>query len=258
MSLLTVQVLPQGMIFAADKNVTVSFQRGQAVYQAQELGSKILRWPRRKALVGAVGLATIGNQPIYEWLESFIGDHIDFVDSRSVAGDLRDRLQEALGCLDPPQSLIVEFGTFVRQDGFIVPEMWHVTNIHGMNTATGEYDPPTNRFGASEEILGNHLSNIRPENLRQHLASLAAQHNPFWFHQTLNLAVFNTLEARIKDAFRVLQESGVLPVPCSLEDWERHTKMWVLMFGAYYDAFGGPGERYVGGGADVLSIPWPG
>jgi hypothetical protein len=33
--------------------------------------------------------------------------------------------------------------------------------------------------------------------------------------------------------------------------------MWVLMYGALFEAFGVPGERYVGGGADVLSIPWP-
>lgn len=61
----------------------------------------------------------------------------------------------------------------------------------------------------------------------------------------------------MKEAFRVLQAAGVLPPPNSLEDWERHAKMWILTFGAYYEAFGGPGEKYVGGGADILSIPWP-
>jgi hypothetical protein len=42
-----------------------------------------------------------------------------------------------------------------------------------------------------------------------------------------------------------------------LRDWERHAKMQVLTYGAYFEAFGAPGQRYVGGGADTLSMPWP-
>jgi hypothetical protein len=42
-----------------------------------------------------------------------------------------------------------------------------------------------------------------------------------------------------------------------LEEWSRHTKMQVLIYGAYYEAFHPPGAQYVGGGADVLTVPWP-
>jgi hypothetical protein len=73
----------------------------------------------------------------------------------------------------------------------------------------------------------------------------------------MNLAVFNTVSSAVKQAFAVLQRSGHLPPPQNLDDWERHARMWVLIYGAYFEAFGAPGQRYVGGGADVLSIPWP-
>ena len=125
-----------------------------------------------------------------------MADHINFTESQVVAFDLRDRLQEALGHLDRPQPLIVEFGTFAPHDGVTVPEIWHITNIPGMNTATGQYDQPVRTFSASEEICGNRFRDVPPTIIRQHLADLAAQHNPFWFHQTLNLAVFNRLDTK--------------------------------------------------------------
>ena len=65
------------------------------------------------------------------------------------------------------------------------------------------------------------------------------------------------LSEGMRQAFAVLHQERRLRPPESLQDWERHCRMWVLMYGAYFDAFGEPGQRYVGGGADVLSIPWP-
>ena len=261
MSILIIEILPQGMIFAADKNVTVSEEierlEGVAVYQAQDVGSKILRWPHNRGLIGAVGLAEIGGRSIYDRLYDFVGDHVDFSDPGSVATDLRDLLQRIAGNLNPPEELIVEFGTFTKRDGVTVPEMWHVTNIHGINKQTGEYDPPINEFRAAEQICGVHLKDTPVRNIKSHLATRAALHDPFWFHQGISLVVFNTLEQGVKEAFRALQGYGSLQPPKTLKDWEAHARMWVLIYGAYFEAFGDPGQKFVGGGADVLSIAWP-
>jgi len=264
MSTLLIYVLPQGMVFAADRNITVTVPTQAdgtgppVMYQAQDTACKIVRWPRRQALVGYVGLAEIGQQSTHEWLYDFVGDHVNFIDSKQVALDLREKLQETVGDLDPPQHLIVEFGTFAIQDGVIVPEMWHVTNVHGMNEKTGEYYAPEKDFRASEQILGNHLKHIRADKLREELRDCADRHDPFWFHQSIDLAIFNTLESAVKAGFKILQDHGRIHPPATLEDWERHARMWILVYGAYFEAFGGPAEKYVGGGADVLSIPWPG
>ena len=261
MSLLIVEILPQGVVFAADRFVTVTTvgvgaNRGLC-YRGQDSGCKILKWPHGRALVGAVGNCSIDGGSLYDWLYDFIGDHVNFKRPDDVAYDLRDRLQRTLGRLDPPDGTIVEFATFAEHAGITVPEMWHITNIHGINAITGEYDPPTDTFLASEEILGHHLNQIPPAELRALLERRAAIYDPYWFHQTIDLAVFNTLEQGVKAAFKLLHEAGRLIHPQTLEDWEKHARMWVLMFGAYFEAFGQPGERYVGGGADALSIPWP-
>ena len=217
MSILIIEVLPQGMIFAADRALTVTKEvpdQGQtAMYQAQELGPKILRWPRGRGLIGYVGLARIGGQSTHDWLFDFMGDHVEFSDPGEVAADLRNALQDSVGNLSPPQGLIIQFGAFKKHQGITVPEMWHVTNIHGMNNDTGEYDPPTNSFRASEEILGHWLNHIRPNGVRSYLQTQASTHNPFWFHHGINLVIFNTLEHSVKEAFKALQEKGKLQPP---------------------------------------------
>jgi len=101
------------------------------------------------------------------------------------------------------------------------------------------------------------LKHEPPKELRTYLANRASAHDPFWFHDGIELLVFNTLEDGVKKAFKELHKVGKLPPPQTLEEWERHARMWVLLFGGYYEAFGEPGKKYVGNGADVLSIPWP-
>src|ERR1035437_4777643 len=212
MSILIIEILPQGIVFAADRFLTVSRESctldGTVRSQGQDSGCKILKWPHNRALIGAVGRCSLEDRSLYDWLYDFIGDHAVFESPAKVAYDLRDRLQATLGTLDPPESTIVEFATFVNRDGVIVPEMWHITNVHALQPETGEYMPPTNEFIASEQVLGVHLSAVAPAELRKRLADLAAAHNPFWFHQGINLAVFNTLEEGVKAAFRRLYQIG--------------------------------------------------
>lgn len=261
MSVLTIDLLPQGMIFAADKNVTIQEfdppDPGVPVRQGQILGQKVLKWPRNRALVGAVGRGNIGGQSTDAWLFDFMGDHVDFTNSESVVTELRDRLQAAVRTLSPARGLIVEFGTFGNRDGVAVPEMWHVTNIHGLDQQTGRYIEVDNNFGMSEEVCGNHFRGIPPREIRARLATLSHHRNPFWFHQGCELGIFNTLEAGLRAAFRTLEGGGLVHGPQSLSDWERHARMRILMYGAFFESFYEPWDRAVGGGADVVSIPWP-
>lgn len=258
MSIFVCEVLADGIVFAADKNVTITKIDGQGncVSTVQDLGSKILRWPKRKALLGYVGCAQVGSQTMHDWLYDFMGEHIAFTEPAVVANDMRDRLQREIGGADAPQS-IVEFAAFAKREGHIVPEFWHITNVPGL-TATG-YSPSSDTFAATEQLLGVQLKNeqISPANIRDYLRNCTSQFRPCWFHQGFGLHVFNTVSEAARQAFAILQQSGQLPPPQTLDDWERHARMWVLSYGAYFEAFGAPGQKYVGGGADVLSIPWP-
>jgi hypothetical protein len=256
MSIFVGEVLPCGVVFAADRNVTLTKydSGGNVISTVQDVGTKILRWPQSRALVGFVGCARICGQPMHEWLYDFMGDHLVFGDPRDVAFEMRDSLQASLGPNSPAS--IIQFAAFARRGNFIVPEFWHITNVLTMTGA--EYDPPADHFEASERLLGVHLKGAAtPENIRDYLQMCSQMFQPFWFHQGIGLQVFNVLSDVVRQGFLHLQNDGTIQIPQTLSEWERYARMWVLIYGAYYEAFGRPGEKYVGGGADVLSIPWP-
>ena len=73
MSILLVEVVPEGILFVADRNVT-AFQTvgGRIESRGQSQRRKVLRWPDRTAIVGYVGEAEIGGVPTDDWLYDFI------------------------------------------------------------------------------------------------------------------------------------------------------------------------------------------
>jgi hypothetical protein len=56
MSILVVEVVARGLLFAADRNVTVTDRGGTTSQPIQQ--AKVLRWPRDDVLFGYVGAAT--------------------------------------------------------------------------------------------------------------------------------------------------------------------------------------------------------
>ncbi len=71
MSILIVEALSEGLIFAADRNVTASYQDGTS--KQIDPRPKVLKWPNERAIIGFVGVAQINNLPIHEWIQKFIG-----------------------------------------------------------------------------------------------------------------------------------------------------------------------------------------
>jgi hypothetical protein len=128
-SLFVAEIVAEGIVFAADKNIT---------------------WPKQKALLGYVGRAEVGGKTMHECLYDFMGDHIGFADPTAVAHNLCDRLQAEIGGRGQMES-IVQFATFACREGHIVPEYWHVTNVHGLDA--NNYLPPAENFIAEEQMF---------------------------------------------------------------------------------------------------------
>jgi len=114
-------------------------------------------------------------------------------------------------------------------------------------------------FRCTEVFRSNDLvKDIDASEIRRSLKVLAKQFQPFWFHQGLDLLTFNVLQGAVKSAFGLLcQQHPNHDIPITLHEWEKHVRMQVLMYGAYFEAFRSEGEQFVGGGADVVSTPWP-
>lgn len=264
MSILVVQVLPQGIIFGADRNITetrvTSDASGKSVtiVRGQSQRPKVLRWPNRKALVGYVGAATIGGIPTDEWLYEYIGDHLEFSDFEALAHDLTESVQKQRAIDEgqrAPEALIIHLAGFEERDSQQVPVVWYIRNPH--EREDGNYVDIRKEFLCTEEFWC-YFSEVPASQIREHLEQLASQNRPFWFHQGLDLGTFNTLEMFLRGAFALLCEAHPAhSFPQTLREWQRHLKMAILTYGAYYEAFRGAGEQYVGGGADAVRLDWP-
>lgn len=261
MSILVVEVVPEGILFGADRNITETRHRGSSPtveIHGQNQRPKVIRWPRNLALLGYVGAGELGGQPTDDWLYDFIGDHPRFSSLDALAEDLRAKV-EAQRLIDDegqePEALIIHLGGFEERGGTQVPVVWYVRNAFDLGPEG--YQTTRSTFEASDEFR-RHFQDVAPVDIREALAEKARNYEPFWFHQGLDLHTFNTLKAYVGAAFRLLCETHPdHSIPTELDDWKQQVRMSVLIYGAYFEAYGGVSERYVGGGADVVPIPWP-
>lgn len=264
MSILLVEVVPQGIIFGADRNVTFTRKRvgngGLTTIEihGQSQRAKVLRWPCHKALVGYVGAAEIGEIPTDEWLYDFIGGHLTFPSFEALSDSLRSEVEEQRRIdegEDEPELLIIHLGGFEEKDGIQVPVVWYIRNAYSLDSEG--YKDIRKEFQHSEEFW-KYFPNVGPSDIRSKLDDHASDYDPFWFHQGFDLGTFNMLEGFLKAAFRGLcDHHAEHSLPQTLPDWERQVKMSILTYSAYFQAFKGPSEQYVGGGADTGSIEWP-
>jgi hypothetical protein len=98
--------------------------------------------------------------------------------------------------------------------------------------------------------------------IRERVRAMVDQGQPFWFHQGYDLGTFNVLDAVTRLGMKTIieqHEHAWRPHrhPDTFDEWAKHLRMSVLVYGAYFQAFYAPYEQYVGGGADVVSAGWP-
>jgi len=262
MSILLVEVVSEGIIFGADRNVTHSKPRQgkqrPIEIRGQSQRPKVLRWPRRKALIGYVGAAQIGGIPTDEWLYDFIGDHLTFSNFADLSESLRASVEKQRSIDErgsEARPLIIHLGGFEKRDGVNVPVIWYIRNTYSVGEDL--YGGVRKEFEHSEEFW-RYFPDSSPREIRANLGKLASEYNPFWFHQGFDLGTFNLIERFLKVAFKVLCDNHPdHSLPSTVREWERQVRMSILTYGAYFQAFKEPGEQYVGGGADTVCIDWP-
>lgn len=98
------------------------------------------------------------------------------------------------------------------------------------------------------------------DEIRSQVDQLAHAWRPFWFHQGIDLRIFNTLDEVLRAGMRAIVETHPdqpHPFPDSLREWSKHLRMAILTYGAYFGAFHEPFRQLVGGGADIVWAAWP-
>ncbi len=256
MSIMVVQLVPEGILLGADRNITVSVQDANVVYSGQTPRPKVLKWPNRQIVVGYVGRAEVDGQPADEWLYDFIGRNLED-ELPQIAHNLKDKLEFDLRKSADHAGMIVHLCGFTQLDGQWKPQVWFIRNAHGMNE-TG-YTDVRAEFSVSEE-LQSHFQVLNGNEIRSMARERAKSWQPVWFHQGYDLGTFNMLDALVRQAMQAIVETHPghpHAFPADLSEWSKHLKMAVLTYGAYFSAFHEPFMQYVGGGCDVVWAEWP-
>jgi hypothetical protein len=259
-SILVVQLVPEGLLFGADRNVTVEVPQGSVVASGQSPRPKVHRWPNREVVIGYVGRAEIAGQPTDEWLYSFIGHNVHR-DLEELPHELNGALVRDLGSRVGDSELVIHLGGFVADRGQWKPQVWYIRNTRGMDEL-GRPLEIVGEFDVSEELEQPQypFHGKTGSEMRDVARARAEAWNPFWFHQGRDLGTFNTLDAVLRFGMRALVETHPgrpHRFPDTLSEWSKHLKMAILGYGAYFAAFYEPFKQYVGGGADVVSAGWP-
>jgi hypothetical protein len=256
MSFLVIEILSKGIIFGADRNVTATYNDGSQ--DQNEKIEKVLKWPNDKCLVGYVGVGEVGGLSTKDWMEKFIQANLNFKNLETLAEDLRNKVEEQRRIdedTDNPEAFIIHLGGFEIEDGILIPKIFFITNIYGLDDH-GNYQDFRREFKCTEEFW-KYFPGISKTNIKSVLEVLEKKFEPFWFHQGVDLLTFNILHDNVKNAFRILiQEHPDQKFPDSLSEWEKFVKMQILMYGSYFESFNESHEQYVGGGVNICSIEW--
>lgn len=253
------RLVPQGLLFAADRNITQTLPlRSGYILRGQTQRSKVLKWPNRDAIIGYVGEARIDGQPTDEWLYAFIGRHINFTDFATLGPALGQELDALMNAGKVGTPLVIHLGGFELEAGEWTPRIWFVHNSAGLD-ATGPL--PGTQFVWSDEIpQPSYFDGMTGNQIRADPRVQGIGGQLFSFRQGADLAAFNTIDAALRSAMAAIIQHHPLklrPAPASLDEWSKHLRMAVLGYSAYFGAFYSSFNQVVGGGADVVSVPWP-
>ncbi len=266
MSILLSSYYPEGIVFVADKNATIT-QIPSGKKHVEPTATKVIAWPFQKAVVGFVGLGRLaGRLPMDEWMRIFIAETRVFDDIGRIAHKLRDRIQEDFD-KDYPMAtdirknhLVIHLGGFTTKNGTQTPVMYHIWNHGDIDPNTG-YPVAERNFKISEDIEENFRSQTKSNNypvgVRDWLQSKVNDEGYQWYNNGANLAAFNTFKHVIWHSLRALQVEGFAPNSSGLNQRIAFCKMAVEVFSSFFTHYYPPEERAVGGGVDTVYIPWP-
>lgn len=266
MSVLLSAYYPEGIVFAADKNATITYIPS-GTKQVEPTATKVLSWPFQRAIVGFVGLGRLaGGLAMDEWMRIFIAETRELKDIDAVAYKLRERIQEDFD-RDYSQStdtrdkhLVIHLGGFAARGGIQTPVMYHIWNHGDIHPMTG-YPPADRTFTISEDIerdfKAQTKSNNYPAGVRDWLKNKIETGEYHWYNNGANLAAFNTFKHVIWRSLKTLQGVGFAPSSAGLDEGISFCKMAVEVFASFFTHYFPPEERAVGGGVDVAYIPWP-
>ena len=257
MSLLIANVVPEGLVFAADRNLS---SEGQVVGNAP----KLVKWHDPPLVAGYVGIAEVDGSPMHEWLHGFFERHAHDA-LEAIGPQLADTLEDASRRLSQAdRGTIVHVGGFEDSSEGPRPVIWYVRDAQIETDGSVRH---LERFKARDELKQSgrrppYFGGASGAEIRRILREADTPLPWAGFRQSFDLGVFGRLDQLLQQFEAELALGGHARAtehraPATLAEWEPFVKMSVLCYAAYFEAFYPPGQQLVGGGVDVETIEWP-
>ncbi len=269
MSILLSAYFPEGIVFAADRNVSLIANTTGSLYQDVEIGAttKVIPWPRRRAVVGYCGLGYLADLTMEEWMRQFVAQTRDFDNLTTVATQLQELIQRDFDKDYPEEAnidgagLIVHLGGFRYENGTPVPAMYLISNIPGFDQRGNYRNAVRNFVEPSDEMQKFAIkSDLKsPSDYKPWLEGIYQNKDLVWFTNGLHFPAFNVFKDTLWGALNAIRDFEIMPLLSapSLEDRVAYCAMSVELFGSFFRHHTYPRYRSVGGGVDAECIPWP-
>ncbi len=257
MTLLIANVVPQGLIFAADRNLTDSVTSMKVTEE-----TKVVKVG--DVVAGYAGRARVAGMPMCDWLRDFL--------RRRGAAPLADlgpalaaELELAMSTVPREQrGTIVHLGGFEDgSDGRPLPVIWYVRDAEIQGDGSVRF---LERFEARDElkVAGGeppYFGSARGDEIRRDLEESGTPLPWAGFRQGWDMSVFGVLDQLgwifSAELVRGVAREQTHTAPSTLDEWERFVRFSILVYAAYFEAFYPDGQRPVGGGVDVETVAWP-
>jgi hypothetical protein len=255
-TLLIANVVPQGLIFAADRNLT-----GSHLMKVRE-EEKVVKVG--DVVAGYAGRARVAGVPMGDWLRSFLtrrsGSPL-----AELGPALAAELELALSTVPAGQrETIVHLGGFeLGRDGRPLPVIWYVRDAEIQPDGAVKF---LGRFEARDELKVSgeadpYFGDATGDEIRNRLLEADSPLPWAGFRQSWDLSVFAVLD-RLGWIFSSALVGGISreqkhTAPNTLAEWQPFVTYSILVYAAYFEAFYPDGQRPVGGGVDIETLPWP-
>lgn len=262
MSVMVVQIVPEGIIIGADKQIKIT-----EIVKHDETGwpfenirydqrSKVMKWANGEIIMGYVGNARIdSNTRTDDWLKNFCERNKKYSSLQELCHKLKDELNEERieEIIEP---LIIHVAGFVDFEGIQIPQVFFIRNTYNLGPIG--YEDVRKEFVCTEEFWHEqYFGKVQKKNIKNYLKCRPI-FMPFWFHQGTDLIAFNILDKNLYNLFEDLfmKHQEHRKIPQKIEDWEKFVKMVILSYGSYFKAFKGSDQQLVAD-VDVVSLQWP-
>ena len=167
MTLIITHINRYGIVHASDSNLTGSDHKDAGT------GQKTFPITFLKAGLTIAGSYSVSGITMDKWMNDFIErqQKNQGITLETFCKNLKDELQTKMTTAEKMNGSLIHVAGYVEFENTSHPEFWFISNVHGINETTGEYENVDETFAISEDFwnrdcpLGHLMEAFKDENV---------------------------------------------------------------------------------------------